>query len=843
MTRALPLLTVLAWFILAPASFAESEENDKPRLDVYGDPLPDGAVMRLGTTRFRVGGLVNACAYSPDGKTIAASSTEPTVRLFDAATGRRIHELTGHKESVTCLSYSPDGRLLASASINGRICLHDTDSGKMIRRFGHEMERIWCLAFLPGGKTLATGGENGAWNGQDYPVRIWDIGTGKEIRVISGHPEIIRAMVVSPDGKLLAVAGGYVNAKGVIRLVEIKTGKLLYTLQDRKQMIHCLAFSPDGKRLVSGGTYTLCLWDITNKKIANCVAEAGANVQAAAFSPDGKLLAAANDACGFFVWEAATGRKLHQSAGRSWSRKERGPRGGITCLAFSPDGRSLVYGVDRSLKILNCNSWTERHPVTAHDAAVGRIQFADSKTLTTLGDDERLLRWDLGTAKATALLAEKSRFSSVDRTALSPDQKALAVCNGPDIQLWDTATGEKIRSIPLFEKHPVANLTGQVIYSPDGRWLATTILDHGSLRVWDAARGKEITRLGHFSNANGIERLDLSCVIFSPDNRTIAAPSDNECDVVLYAAQNGKRLRELSGVRSREVRRLAFSSDGRMLASGVYDDGPINVWELRTGGLRLQLRGHNKTIHELAFSRNSRWLASTSQDGIIRLWDTLTGKLIHNWRCHEDSPASAAFSTDDRLLATGGRDTTVLLWDMNYLLRRYTLKDEKLAASTRQELWSDLSQQDAARAYRAMDRFVRSSASIAFFKERLNPARRADDAAIARLLQDLDSDQFAVREKAQAELVKMGETIEACLRRALANWPTLELRRRVELLLEKLLGPRLRAVRAVEVLERIDNPEARALLAELAKGDPAAELTTEANAALERLRRRTEVKR
>jgi WD40 repeat protein len=839
MTRSLPLLVALAWCVLAPSLFAESEGNDKRRLDVYGDPLPDGATMRLGTTRFRVGGLVYACAFSPDGKTIAASSTHFTIRLFDAATGRRTKELLGHKYDATCLAYSLDGRLLASASIDGGICLHDAASGNLIRRFGRDTERLRCLAFLPDGKTLATGGLSDDRKIKDHPVRIWDIGTGNEIRVISGQSEDTLALAVSPDGKLLAVAGGSVNRNGVIRIRETTTGKLLYALQDRKEAIRSLSFSPDGKRLVSSGGNRLCFWDLDTKKITFSITDSDVHIQAAAFSPDGKLLAMGDNGCGFCVVEAATGRKIHRSEGRACVQTGNWHPGGVTCLAFSPDGRTLVYGADEALKIVDCTSWKERHPSVAHDAAVHRIHFADSKTLTTLADDGRLLRWDLGAAKATALLAKKPRIHSVYQTALSPDQKNLAAWSGPNIHLWDTASGEEVRALSVSEKGRPRCRIGRVVYSPDGKRLALTIPDRGLLCVWDTASGKELARLEKYPDLPNSFGLDPRCLLFAPDSRTIASPSSDGRTILLHDATSGKFLRELRAGKSRDLRCLAFSSDGRMLAAGVYRDGPICVWELRTGGIRLRLGGHDITINGLAFSRNNRWLASTSLDGTVRLWDAFSGELIHNWRCRDNDTACVAFSPDDRLLAASGSDTTVLLWDIHCLLTHYANGHEKLAASPREALWSDLSQQDAARAYRAMGHLVRSSEGVAFLRERLKPARSADDAASVRLILDLDSDRFAVREKAEADLLKMGETIESCLRRALANRPTLEMRRRIEWLLDKLQGPRLRVVRAVEVLERIGNPEARALLAELAKGGSEAEPTIEAKAALKRLRRHT----
>jgi hypothetical protein len=158
--------------------------------------------------------------------------------------------------------------------------------------------------------------------------------------------------------------------------------------------------------------------------------------------------------------------------------------------------------------------------------------------------------------------------------------------------------------------------------------------------------------------------------------------------------------------------------------------------------------------------------------------------------------------------------------------------------------WADLAGADAARAFRARGALASSpEEAVALLKGRLRPARAADAQRLRRLLADLESEQFAVREKAQADLEELGDLAEPALRQALADKPPLEVRRRVQAVLDRLRGPvthpeALRSLRAAAVLEDVGTPAARQLLAELAAGAPEARLTREAKASLARLARR-----
>jgi hypothetical protein len=220
------------------------------------------------------------------------------------------------------------------------------------------------------------------------------------------------------------------------------------------------------------------------------------------------------------------------------------------------------------------------------------------------------------------------------------------------------------------------------------------------------------------------------------------------------------------------------------------------------------------------------------------LWETVTGAERACFIGHHGPVGIAALSRDDRTLASGSADTTILVWDAT----GGALPDAALSAKQLQVLWTDLIGTDASRAYRAIWQMALSPKhALPFLSERLRPITPLDaklQKQIESLLADLDNESFTARQKAESELEKMGPAIELALRKALEGKPSLEVRRRIEKVLEKVddkSNERLRTLRALEALEHMNTPEARRLLESLASGTPRAWLTEEARKSRKRL--------
>jgi hypothetical protein len=213
--------------------------------------------------------------------------------------------------------------------------------------------------------------------------------------------------------------------------------------------------------------------------------------------------------------------------------------------------------------------------------------------------------------------------------------------------------------------------------------------------------------------------------------------------------------------------------------------------------------------------------------------------MIRTWTGHgKGELQQMVFSPDHRRLATVGADGTALVWDVVGLSRDGRLPMGKLTAEEVEQAWRDLAAADAAKGHRAVWTLVGDpERALPLLRQRVQPVPTPEPGRIDRLVTDLDSDTFAVRDKATRELRQLGELAEPKLRQALSDHPSLELRRRAQGLLEELTTPsgdQLRLRRAVAVLEYIDDPQGLELLRRLASGAPAATLSREANAAFQR---------
>ena len=228
---------------------------------------------------------------------------------------------------------------------------------------------------------------------------------------------------------------------------------------------------------------------------------------------------------------------------------------------------------------------------------------------------------------------------------------------------------------------------------------------------------------------------------------------------------------------------------------------------------------------------------------MIELHEVASGQLRRRLAGHRSGIHCLAFANHGKQLISGSEDTTALVWD---LTRPSPTKHAAHARAGLDALWADLASTDAVRAYDAVCLLAAAPGeSVPYLRKQLHVAAGLDKARVSRLIADLDSDKFAVRSNAMRELQELGEIPESDYRKALAARPSLEVRQRLDELLNKLrnLSPdRLRLVRAVEALELADTPEARRFLAALASGAPDARLTKDAKAASERLSRTASTK-
>ncbi|HZY84573.1 MAG TPA: sigma-70 family RNA polymerase sigma factor [Gemmataceae bacterium] len=818
----------------APAPRPKADEQ--VRQDRHGDPLPEGANARLGTVRLRHPDGISPVVFTPDGKTAVVGDRTGSLVYWDVATGREARRLPQAVPNWPCtLAISADGKLLAAADRVRMLYLFDVATGKQLSRSEVPIPRntstllqqilfapdgrtlalrdgtstllLWdavgqktlhkleghtgalaCMAFSPDGKTLVSGGEN------DRHVRLWDVAAGKEKLHFAADETAVRRLALSPDGKALAV----IDSQWALTFYEARTGAKLRTSKDAYVGMDAIRYAPDGKTLAGIERGAVVILNAADGRRLRTFDAPPREMGDLTFSPDGKTLAtfwAVLPSVGphtFDLWDVAAGKLLHPSAGH---------REGVSALAFSADGRTVF-------------------------STAGPV-------------DGVLWTWDAASGEAQGQIG--GAYQGLNGVALSPDGKLLAVCDRTGLpHLWDARARKEVRACkPSGPFIPLMGGFSSVAWSSDGRALVSNGYADKTVRVWDAATGKQ--RQVIEAGQDFIARVALS-----PDGATVAAGGYADGTIRLWSAATGKELRriatpprdpgngEFPAPRRRlahsMVSALAFGPGGSVLASGG-DTGQIYLWEAATGR---PLRGWDTKagwVGQLAFSRDGRTLLTGHADSRVYLWEAATGQERACFTGHRGPVLAVAFAPDGRSVASGGEDTTTLLWDAT----GGTRPDVPLSAERLRALWADLEAADARQAHRALWQLARApKQALPFLTERLRPLAAQEAAgpvSVERLLADLDSDSFAVREKAEAELTKWGPSVERALRKALEGQPSPEVRRRVESVLAKIAvwsGERLRALRALEAIESMNTPEAGRLLSSLTDGAPRSWLAEQA---------------
>ncbi|KAG9064371.1 hypothetical protein KI688_003559 [Linnemannia hyalina] len=445
----------------------------------------------------------------------------------------------------------------------------------------------------------------------------------------------------SPDGTSLAAG----LLKGRINIYDTSMWTMTRTFEGHQECVNSLAYSPTGLQLLSGSDdKTVRLWDCESGSCV-CVLEGHTeNVLTVAFSPSGKQVASAGEDETVRLWDVQTGTNLFILTGHTrWVRS----------ISYSPDGHAVVsVGYDKMIRFFDTQTGQPGEVWECQSGEMKSIAFSPEGLEIAVGHGNgELLFYNTTTGKPTRnWKAHRWRVAGV---SFSPNGQWIATCSWDyTVKVWRAATGSVLS---VFTGHGAA--VCQVAFSPNGLQLASCS-DDRTIRLWD------VRSLGTGMDVEGGSDT-LTSVLFSPDGRVLFCGSESGA-VRQYDAVTGK-FGPFVVYGDKPVDCLAVSPDGLRIASVGRYDRVVTVWDIGTGQADVVLRGHTRAVTAMAFSADSRWIATGSGIGdmTVRLWDARSGLLDRVLEGHTWIVVCLVFLPNSLLVLSGSRDGTIRAWDLD----------------------------------------------------------------------------------------------------------------------------------------------------------------------------------
>jgi WD40 repeat protein len=560
--------------------------------------------------------------FTPNGQMLAVASDgipvgddRHAVLVFDVATGRELHQFRGHADQVLGIVFLSSGREAITSSDDGSIRVWEVATGHEVRQFTKPLVPVGELSLSSDGRWLATidrpkkqrGGYvigEGSRPNDLSPIRLWDVATGREVRLFPGHNGGSQYLAFTPDGRRLL--SGALDR--LIREWDLATGRELRALP--QAWCRGLALSPDGRTFADMGWYAIRLRDLANGADRVPVTAPNWGPDFMAQSSDGRTVATAGaNEPAIYVWETGTGKLLRRLEGPTRDVYARG-------LVWSADGKTLLTaesgagGKDHAFRQWDVEAGRERPRPPGFEKPFEMVLASpDGRRVMTFAQGPAAIVWDSATGRAIVEFAPRGlpfAMSTDGRKLLSVDEKV--------VQLWDLTAGQPPQCFS------VETAVWAAAVSADGRWLAVAS-DSALVTLYETATGRAAQRI------NGLLPEEFS-----------------------YLAL-----------------RLALSADGRRLAIADRQ-GTLHIWDVAAGRKMHRLASHGNCDHILVFSPDGQRLADGDGDrGMVYVWDTGTGRKLHEFAGHRGGVSGLAFTPDGRRLISGSRDTTALVWDVSDL--------------------------------------------------------------------------------------------------------------------------------------------------------------------------------
>jgi eukaryotic-like serine/threonine-protein kinase len=543
-----------------------------------------------------------------------------------------------HTDEVWNLEFSPDGKFLTTVSNDNFVRTWNVEKSET--SFPNiEMKGAWKCAYFPDSKRFAVA----ASSTSNPIVKVYEAETGNELLTLIGHSKRIRAVDVSPDGKMIATG----SLDGTVRIWNAETGEELrkfdFAITNKGTEINDVTFSKTGEKLAIVGFEALSLIDIKTYRQINTDLNQFADKNVllmgwkVAFSPLEKTLAVGN-----YYGEVI----FLDSDKLNIIKVLRNHQVNVKSLAYSPDGKTLATGSwDRTVKFIDVHTGEVVNELKGHFAGVHELAYSpDGKILATASGDFNVNLWN-------SELVSKSNAFSIDSGIRSFST------NGKTLINWNGATSE-ISNYDLANKQKLwSNKGSKTVYSLDVSTAANQIVfgeRDGFITTVNLLNGNELLRIQ-------LSEKNVYSIKYSVDGKRIFAVFDDG----FIKAFDSTNLSEIFSIKAHEgiTKSLAVSPDARYLASGSVDK-LVKVFDTNSGNEIYSFKENLKPLYNVTFSADSSLLVGFGADDTARIWRMSDGKLLHELTGMSAGIFAAAFSPDGTRLATASDVGIIRLWDV-----------------------------------------------------------------------------------------------------------------------------------------------------------------------------------
>lgn len=540
--------------------------------------------------------------------------------IWDLQQGKFLTELKPYARYITSnVVFLPDGETVAFAEAETGLIFYNLFSQQYTHKV-EETREINSLILMDEKTMMVFLTEEGT---EDKIISIWDIESTREVKLIKIVNEDFKISgrfwrAISPDYKCIVFAHGKTQK---FYLYELESGKQKQVLADYTDNLRNIAsgyhseeisitFSKDGTLFAVGNSDgNINIWDFKNGEYFKMITVAENqdifSIISMSFSPDNKYLAALDSNNKIQIWELESDRIIYD---KEYSKGFRG-------VALSMETKLFATCKDDQINLYDFDSGEHTKKIEGSEESFCRVYFNSERTkLITLSFGNTIKLWDIKTGEELFSLPQKMYYS----VAVHPHQEIIAatVKQSNKVEIWNLASRSLIRTIETSQYN---NNSCDLTFSHDGKVLLVEDYDYykngnNTISFWDVDSGEFLHQLTEIS---------ASYFIFSPNGKFIAGESHYYDAVALFDVNSGERIQEFRenppNAHWSEITAHAFSSDGKLLASGSYDH-TVRVWDVATGKQVKVMDNHTQTIQEVFFIDNDRTLISTSMDGDIRFW-------------------------------------------------------------------------------------------------------------------------------------------------------------------------------------------------------------------------------